>query len=85
MSGNRFLLNTTEIDTKILDIQHSALWNLNWMLWKTWFRVDYFHIESNDNNFHKDIRGVVSLDTEETTFPGVISETPYASGNFTHV
>ena len=79
MSENYFVLNTTKIATKIIFIQNNVPLSLNWMLWKSWFEIDSFHIESNDSNFVQNIDRFVTLD-QPAPFPGFTSENAYASG-----
>ena len=50
------------------------------MLWKTQFQINSYHTISNNKNFTKNLDRIIDIDSQKT-FPGIISETQYASGN----
>ena len=79
MSDSYFSLSTTRIYGPIISIENNPPLNVTLMLWKTWFQINAFKIESNDTDFEENIDTIVSY-TKGTTFPGTVSETPYASG-----
>ena len=77
------IFNTSQVDTKLIYIDNSHPLSVNWMLWKSWFQIDSFHIESNNTDFNNSTDRIVSL-WQPGAFPGTISEIVYASGKFMH-
>ena len=78
MAKSSFSLKTHDKYTEIIDRQGEA--QISWMLWKTEFQINSFHIMSNYKNFTQSINRIVSYETGQT-FHGTISETQYASGS----
>ena len=78
IAQSSFSLNTSDQQTKVVhfDGRPQGLW----MLWKTKFQINSYHMMSSDKNFTKNLDKIVSYDSRET-FHGTISETQYASGN----
>ena len=77
MTQNSYSLNTSYNDTVINIIGGPKV---SWMLWKTEFQINSYHINSSSKNFTRDINKIVSISPQET-FHGTISENKYASGN----
>ena len=77
MSHSSFLLNTSDHSIKIIHFQNKV--QASWMLWKTDFQINSYHIGSSNNNFSNNINRIVSFEPKEK-FHGTISEIQYASG-----
>ena len=78
MSESYFSLNSTGQDTPVINIKGKAY--ISWLLWKTEFQINSYHIISSDKNFEKNIDKIVDFDFGQT-FYGTILENQYASGN----
>ena len=77
MTHCSFTFNTSDSATKIINTLGKI--TLAWVLWKTSFQINNYHILSSDRNFTNNIKTYLG----GTEFKGSISETPYASGNNT--
>ena len=78
MSQSSFLLKTNDTSKKIIGFQEQL--QVSWMLWKTTFQINSYHIMSNNTNFTKNLDKIIWIQPQRT-FQGTISETQYASGN----
>ena len=77
MTHCSFILNTSDSATKIIYTYGKI--TLAWVLWKTSFHINNYHMLSSDRNFTNSIKTIPG----GAEFKGSISETPYASGNNT--
>ena len=77
MTHCSFILHTSDSATKFIDFIHKI--TLAWVLWKTSFQINNYHMLSSDKNFTNSIKTI----SRGVEFEGSISETPYASGNNT--
>ena len=80
MTQSSFTLNTSDESIKIIHFQIQP--RVSWMLRETEFQTNFYHAVSSDKNFTKELNGIVSY-APLHTYDGIISETPYASGNIT--
>ena len=78
IAQSSFSIYTSDQQTKV--IHFSGPTQGSWMLWKTTFQINSYHIMSSDKNFTKNLDKIMSYDTGEI-FHGNISEIQYASGN----
>ena len=78
MSQCSFSLKTSDKQTKIIYFYNTL--QVSWIMWKTEFQINSYHTKSSDKNFTKNLDKIIQIDPEGT-FPGIILETQYASGN----
>ena len=77
ISHSSFLTDTSDKDIKVINIGGEP--QVSWMLWKTDFQINSYHMKSSDKNFPHNLNKIVSYGPRKT-LPGTISENQYASG-----